>query len=66
MLCSNELVTFGKVKVVMETTHKTADGRTFLVMHGDRCGGCWRACMHATVPTAGKAKQLGFAAGLQV
>jgi UDP-2,3-diacylglucosamine pyrophosphatase LpxH len=44
-LCSNELVTFGKVKVVMETTHKTADGRTFLVMHGDRYAGCLLACM---------------------
>ena len=36
--CSNSLVTFGQVKVVMETLHHTADGRRFLVMHGDRLG----------------------------
>lgn len=34
--CSNSLVTFGQVKVVMETLHRTADGRNFLVLHGDR------------------------------
>ena len=34
--CSNSLVTFGQVKVVLETMHCTADGRNFLVLHGDR------------------------------
>lgn len=47
--CSNSLVRFGQVKVVMETTHQTADGRSFLVLHGDRQAP-FRCCSRATVP----------------
>ncbi|KAK9840845.1 hypothetical protein WJX81_008619 [Elliptochloris bilobata] len=34
---TDEAVAFGNVEVVQETTHTCADGRRFLVLHGDRC-----------------------------
>jgi hypothetical protein len=56
----DEALWFGNVVIVEEMRHETADGRTFLVLHGDRC-----ACHTLKVALPGTACSCGFETSLR-